>query len=204
MVGTFLAGFCTNVVLFPLFSPVTEFAMHERDNLLCPNDLWCNTHQEFIASTDLQCGIGSLDSLVQQAIYDGDIDGGIHQGEFSKTKRTYLCADVSRGMQRSSIHLRNLASEYNSCFQYIERKGKKDDFLVKTGVKSSTCVSNVRINPTTGKFDIAEKYMQAHIFCFPAVQNSKRTLVASEDLPLCTRDVLAEIGIPQYLLQIGG
>ena len=154
-------------VLNSLVSPMFAWVERKRDALLCPNPVWCNTHLEFVSSTEAQCQIGSVGHLLGQAIDDGDVEGNDSGSQSLAEQIRHLCSDYRLEKGRASRHLRDLAYVYSDCFEYIAKRHQKDDFGVKTGDGSRACVSNINVNPATNMLEGRLTFRLGRVFCFP-------------------------------------
>ena len=206
-VGGFVLAFVATSVLSVFFLPIVEDVAEWRDRLFCPNILWCNTHLEFKATDNAQCTIGSIGTLVKQAIMDGDLAGKQYHGtRKSFAMRTYLCSDVSWQEKRAVTHLKELDDYHESCFVYSQQKEKEagpvelSTFKVNTGKRSRACISHIWTNPNTGMFERTNSYKQALVFCMPNRDVSQREFSAEHQLPKCTSQDLQIVDFPDSLL----
>ncbi len=202
---SFLGGCITSAILTVLVVPIQELLEIKRDQVFCPNFLWCNTHLEFTANGEAQCSIGSVGALFDQAISDGDIEVGRQDHALSSlAQRTFLCDDVAWKKQPASEHLRELDLFYSDCFEY---RGNKDvgngfsgaEFKVKTGKNSNVCISNFWKNPYSGILERTSNFRKARAYCIPTLSGQSRKFSSEVKLPICSALDLQSIGF-QHLL----
>ena len=205
--GGFLLGFLATSFLSVFFHPIVGEVAEWRDQLFCPNILWCNTHLEFKATNDAQCSIGSIGTLVNQAIMDGDLVGKeYHKMKKSLAARTYLCDDVSWSKKKAVSHLSELDDFYDSCFDYTKQHEKESrhakliTFKVHPGRESTACISNIWKNSMTGGLETTNNHKKSFVFCMPYRDVNQRMYSAEYQLPRCTNQDLQAAGIPDSIL----
>ena len=209
--ASFLIGFVISSLLSVFFHPFFEEVAELRDHLFCPNVLWCSSHMEFKSTVDAQCSLGSVGTLISQAIDDRNLS----REEISKMSklspvslatRTFLCDDVSWRQNGAISHLEELDRDYGDCFVYQRNDPSKSGggsdsiFKVNTGKESKACLSNIWKNPMTGLLAITDRVNQAFVFCIPNREATYRTFSDEAQLPICSMQDLRAIGVPDSLI----
>ena len=206
-VGSFFLGFLITSVLSVFFIPVVEEVAEFRDDLFCPNTWWCSSHLEFKSTKDAQCSIGSIGTLISQAISDGNLaNAEVHELQGSFASRAFLCDDVVWSMNSATMHLKRLDYNYGDCFIYeankltVSESEEGREFKVNLGKDSEACISNIWKNPMTGMLDTTNIIDKAFVFCIPNDNTTRRVFSEKAKLPVCTNQDLRSVGFPESLL----
>ena len=204
--GIVVASFVLGVIatrglssfLSPFFDAIEEF----RDDLLCPNDYWCQSHQTFKAAASVQCQDGNVGRLVARALNDGDLRSPqTIEEEFAS--RAYLCAELSWKEKNPLDHLEMLATRFESCFAYqpqaspAKGSGKVEPkFSVQLGHEEA-CLA--RVYKPAGKWKVAKDDSLGRVFCFPDPKPDRYVPSTIVGLRRCTLGELKDIDMPEKI-----